>query len=182
MVGRRQPDVPVLPLAGRRSIATCWPEGAFCDRCGTLGDSGFVGPVTGDRAFFPDQRLVFVCRPCALTMVGVDEAGFAVHRCIAGCTDRLHVEVTTADEAVRAGPEAADRAAAAAWRTAGTPWLVVDVTPVSRSLAAALGWLADHHDTSDQMAVWMELAVPLSWEEPETSGTAGRGGRLRRGR
>jgi len=165
MVGSRRADVPVVPLAGRRSIYTAWPDGSFCDVCGALASAGYVGPLTGNRAFFPDRRLVLVCRRCALAMLGVDEAGFDAHRCGQGCTDRLHVEVVPADEALRAGPDPAARAAAAAWRTAGTPWVVVDVTPVSRSLAATLGWLADHHDVTDQMAVWMELGVPLVWDQ-----------------
>lgn len=163
MVSPRDPEWPVLPLDGRRSIHCAWPEGAFCDECGDRGISGYAGPVVGDRVFFPDRRLVFVCVPCALAQLGIDPDRFDAHRCGPGCSDRLHVDVVEADDALRAGPSAEQRAAAAAWRTADTPWAIVDVTPVSRSLAAALGWLAVQRDVSGLMALWMELAAPLDW-------------------
>jgi len=172
MVSPRDNQMPVLPLGDRRSIVVAWPEGSFCSECGTLCPSGYVGPVLGDRATFPDRRLVLVCRRCALRAAGVAEEGLDTHRCNFGCTDRLHLEVVPATPG--SGPEAAAGSAArrevadrAAARFEGTPWTVVDVTDVSRALAAKLDVLADEQAWVGAIALWIEIGHALAW--PETA-------------
>jgi len=192
MVSPRDDRLPVLPLGGRRSVVTAWPEGSFCSVCGTLGEEGYVGPVAGDRVIFPDRRLTLVCRPCALQMVGITADGFERHRCNPGCTDRLHLELVP--PGATTGDGARDRAAAGgsggaapgeagdgmgmpgdrfdlanevARRFEGTPWAVVDVTEVGRGLAARLGMLADEAAWARATALWIEIGQPLAWPDME---------------
>lgn len=180
LVSIRDERLPVLPLDGRRSIAAAWPEGSFCSICGTIQESGYVGPVAADRAIFPDRRLVLVCRPCAMEKIGVSEDGLDRHHCNPGCSDRLHLELILphcpdrsclpakrADQAdeVPAELSPADQKLTAAGRFEGSPWAVVDVTEVNRSLAARLGVLAEEEVWTAARALWIEIDRPLAWAE-----------------
>ncbi|MDA8268846.1 MAG: hypothetical protein M0013_10860 [Actinomycetota bacterium] len=163
IVSSQDERAPVLPLNGRRSILAPWPAGSFCTTCGSIAEQGYVGPVTGRRAFFPDPRLVLVCRPCAMRAIGADQEGLDRHRCSGACTDRLHVDLVPVQSSVLALGEPAARAAAVAGPYDGTPWAVVDVSGVSRTLALACGLAPDSAAVGGLMALWIEIARPLDW-------------------
>lgn len=164
IVSNRDERAPVLPLNGRRSILAPWPAGSFCTECGTIAEEGYVGPVDGRRAFFPDPRLVLLCRSCAVEAVGVEEEGLFRHQCCGGCRDRLHVELLPKDDSVMASYERCDRVAAVRGRYLGTPWSVLDVSAVDLTLAMECGVLSS--TVSGLMAVWLEIDPPLVWPDP----------------
>ncbi len=160
-MSNRDEQSPVLPLEGRRSILAQWPAGSFCSTCGAIAEEGYVGPVDGGRAFFPDPRLVLVCRPCALASIGVDDDGFERHRCAGGCSDRLHVDLVPIDDTALAPHERVERTAVVAPRYGGTPWAVVDVSPADATLAMACGMPSA--SAPRLMAIWLEIDRPLQW-------------------
>jgi hypothetical protein len=90
----RRADKPVLVIDGRRSVYAAWPPDAVCEACGGReeGSGGYVGPVAGREAHYPDPSMRFLCEKCARDKVGLEEGELSGHACQQGCTDDEHIE------------------------------------------------------------------------------------------
>jgi DNA-directed RNA polymerase subunit RPC12/RpoP len=89
----RDPQKLAFMLGGRRSIHAAWPPTAVCETCGQHFDSGYIGPVAGDRLTFPAPETQFICEPCARRLVGLRDDELTGHMCQECNSDVDHVEV-----------------------------------------------------------------------------------------
>ncbi len=85
---------PVLRLDGRRSILALWPQDAVGEVCaaGPERTGGYVGPVQGDAAIFPNATLRYICKACARAKAGLYELELTGHVCSYWSSATCHVD------------------------------------------------------------------------------------------
>jgi hypothetical protein len=142
-----------LPVDGRRSVYAAWPPGAVCEKCQVAFEEGYVGPVEGDSAVFPDQSTRFVCEGCVRSALGLRD-GELEHNCQdPHCTDNVHVELRVEGRGALVSLSDAERVEHYAAEYAENGWRVTQVTDAPWApKVIGLYW-----------AVWIEQERTLPW-------------------